>query len=129
MINFREHLCGVGSVFWQENPCLRPLPLFARDINAASVRLNNPLANGQPQSAAVLLAAAGFVHTVKSVKHKRDIFLRDADAVVGDCQDNVLVCPLYRNIYIASGGRVFNGVVQHIIDDLAYAVGVNRAFD
>ena len=52
-------------------------------VDGLAVRLNDVLANGQPQTRATGVARTRLVHAIESLEHPRQVFFPNANACVG----------------------------------------------
>src|SRR5436190_18665855 len=95
--------------------CEATAPAFlALYFDASGVRRANGFYDGKSQSGAAQFARAGSVHAEKALKHVRQRFARDADAIVGNLQPCVPVARGHLDIDFAALGGVLDRVVEQI---------------
>ncbi len=90
---------------------------------------NDVLYNGEAEAGAALVARPGFVGTVETFKDTGDVIVRNADAVVGDIDEDV-------RAHVHDGYRgpavflpVIDGVHHEIVDHLLHPLPVGDDFD
>ncbi len=109
----------------EEEGGARPLP--ALDPNPATVKLHNVLHNGEAKPGAAFLAGTTLVDTVEALEKMRYILGRNAGTVVTQGNDD-LTQPLKPGgkMDARTLGRVFEGVIEKIFDDLGKLERVNE---
>src|SRR5690606_19420128 len=80
-------LCGCWSfVHGQRDPKARALPQLARHPDAATVRLDQVLDDGETKAGAAEIARAPLVHPVEALEHTTEVLLRDSGPIVFHAQ-------------------------------------------
>src|SRR5258708_38776081 len=103
---------------------LRAQSDFALDPDASAVDLYKVLGDGQPEAGTADLTRTRGVHAIKTFKNARLIGLRDADAAIGDGEDDFAVVGLRADRDLAARERVLGRVIQQILQNLGQKAAV-----
>ena len=74
--------------------------------------------NRQPEAGAAELTAAGLVRAIKSFKNSRQIFLTNSDAIVAYAKHYFAPTTLRSEMNLAMLPRIFDCVIEQIIENL-----------
>src|SRR5262245_9812129 len=95
------------------------LPWSANQFNAAAMCQHCASRNTETKSGATLGTATRFVHPIETVEHVRQVFAGDPDAGILDVHDRLTVTVFHLNRDASARGRVLDGIVQNIEENLA----------
>src|SRR5260370_1518679 len=121
--------CSVlGIEEWNGEMELRALPDFALDPDASAVDLYKVLGAGQPAGGTADLTRTRGVDAIKTFENARLIGLRDADAGIGDGEDDFAVVGLRADHDLSARQRVLGRVIQQILQNLGQQAAVAGDF-
>ena len=95
--------------------------------NMATHRLDALFNDIKSETGTADLASIGIIGTIKLLKDMSEVGRRNADAGVGDINNNMLIISRDVDENRAALTGIFNGVVDKIIHYLAEKIGVSRA--
>src|SRR5258708_9347130 len=104
------------------------LPDFALDPDASAVDLYKVLGDGQPEAGTADLTRTRGVDAIKTFENARLIGLRDADAGIGDGEDDFAVVGLRADPDLSARQRVLGRVIQQILQNLGQKAAVAGDF-
>ena len=96
----------------------------AFDPEAATVGFYDVLGDGEAEAGAADFARAGGVHTIEALEDAFLIGERNADAGVGDGDDDFVIASDGAEVHTAAGGGVLHGVVEEILENFAEEAGI-----
>src|SRR4051812_12064433 len=95
-----------------------PLSFLTRHPNMATVGLHQVFDDVEAETGAPGLDRERIENAAKLGKQPVDLALGDADTVVGDSGDKVVVLDLEVNLDVGAGHGVLDGVVDEVEQDL-----------
>ena len=98
----------------------------AGDFDPSGVRIHNGFANGEAQPGTAIAAIAGLFGAIKAIKDARQFFGFNADARVGNDQENTGVVTTRGHLDFAIDPVVPDRIRQQICDGTADVVGVSH---
>ena len=103
---------------------MRALPNFAVHPDAAAMSFDEMLSDGKAQTRSTDLAGARDIDSVETFKNAGLVHLGNADARVRNGESDFLSVGNSRNLDPASGGRVLNGIVEQVLQNLGKTAAV-----
>src|SRR5216684_4686003 len=103
---------------------LRAAADFAFDPDAAAMHFDDVLGNGQTEARAACLAGARGVHAIEALEDARLIGGGDADAGIGDGEDDFSVARFGTDRNLTARERVLRGIVEQILQDFREAPAI-----
>src|SRR5437763_1162361 len=100
------------------------LPELALQIDRTAVRIDDLARDGQAKPGAAEQARPRLVHTIEPVKQPRDVGSSDADAVVSNFEDRILIVAPRSQGDRPTVGCVLHRVVEEDEDDLVAALRI-----
>src|SRR5574342_859321 len=106
------HLMGRGQ--WQQHRKRRAFIDLALDFNSPAMGFNNPGADGQPETCALLGVGPCFIGAIESIEDTRLILRRDSYAAIRYGHPGLSLFDRQRDVDGPARARVFDCVIEQV---------------